>query len=346
MFGTDARAARATWTVLLIVIACAVVFAIRTTILVFIAALLLAYLLLPLVDFIDARLPLRRSRTPALAIVYLTLMAVIVGASIAVGSRVVEQAGILAQKIPDLAAAGGAAQLPLPEALRPFAETIAEQIRGYLSEHAQELLSQIPKAGLRAVGFVASLVFVVIVPILSFFFLKDGRDINHNLIRLFRDPAQRAVLSGIGEDLNLLLAQYMRALVLLALATFTCYAVFFELMGVPYALLLAAIAFPLEFVPMIGPLTASAVILVVAGFSGYSHLLAVVGFLILFRLFQDYVLQPHLMSSGIELHPLAVIFGVFAGEQIGGIAGAFLSVPVIATLRVLYRRMAVPADTE
>jgi predicted PurR-regulated permease PerM len=65
----------------------------------------------------------------------------------------------------------------------------------------------------------------------------------------------------------------------------------------------------------------------------------IVAFLAVYRIFQDYVLSPHLMSAGTELHPLLVIFGVFAGEQIGGIPGAFLSVPTMAVLRVVYQRL-------
>ncbi len=65
---------------------------------------------------------------------------------------------------------------------------------------------------------------------------------------------------------------------------------------------------------MIGPLTASIVILVVAGFSSYPHGWALAAFLGAYRIFQDYVLSPHLMSSGMELHPLLVVFGVFAGS--------------------------------
>ena len=45
------------------------------------------------------------------------------------------------------------------------------------------------------------------------------------------------------------------------------------------------------------------------------------------------------MSSGVALHPLLVIFGVLAGEQIGGVAGMFLSIPVLAILRVIYVRI-------
>ncbi len=54
---------------------------------------------------------------------------------------------------------------------------------------------------------------------------------------------------------------------------------------------------------------------------------------------QDYVISPRLMSSGIELHPLFVILGVFAGGEIGGIEGTFLSVPTIALMRAIYHRI-------
>ena len=95
----------------------------------------------------------------------------------------------------------------------------------------------------------------------------------------------------------------------------------------------------LEFIPVIGPLTASVVIVLVAGFTGSGHLVLIIVFLLVYRMFQDYVLSPYLMGSGVELHPLLVLFGVLAGEQIGGIPGMFLSVPVIATLRVVYVRI-------
>ena len=62
----------------------------------------------------------------------------------------------------------------------------------------------------------------------------------------------------------------------------------------------------------------------------------VIIFLGLYRLFQDYVLSPHLMGQGVELHPLLVLFGVFAGAEVAGVAGSFLSVPLLALGRVFY----------
>jgi predicted PurR-regulated permease PerM len=68
-------------------------------------------------------------------------------------------------------------------------------------------------------------------------------------------------------------------------------------------------------------------------------LLWILIFLIVYRLFQDYVLSPYLLSSSIEIHPLLVLFGVLAGEQVAGIPGMFFSVPVIAALRIIVVRM-------
>ena len=140
-------------------------------------------------------------------------------------------------------------------------------------------------------------------------------------------------------DVHRLLLQYMRALLFLCGAAFVVFAVVLSAMGVPYALLLASIAFPLEFIPMVGPLASTVIIIAVSAIGGFPHLVLVIVFLGLFRLFQDYVLSPHLMSQGVELHPLMIVFGIFAGGEIGGIAGVFLSIPTLALIRLLYHRL-------
>jgi predicted PurR-regulated permease PerM len=108
-------------------------------------------------------------------------------------------------------------------------------------------------------------------------------------------------------------------------------------MGVPYGVLLALVAGFLEFIPMIGPLTSSLLIILVSAVSG-SHAIAVIIFIVAYRIFQDYILSPHLMGQGVEVHPLLVLFGVFAGAEIAGIPGTFLSVPILALVRIVYLR--------
>jgi len=168
--------------------------------------------------------------------------------------------------------------------------------------------------------------------------LKDGIEIRRALIQAF-DPGEQALVDGILLDLHLVLASYMRALLLLALATFTSYLTFLSLLGAPYALLLAGIAGTLEVIPVIGPLIGAVVVFLVAALSGFPHVLWLVVILSVYRLFQDYVLSPVLMSEGVEMHPLLVLLGVLAGETLGGIPGMFFAVPLIAALRVILVRL-------
>ncbi len=149
----------------------------------------------------------------------------------------------------------------------------------------------------------------------------------------------KRVADEILTDIHTLLLQYMRALLFLCGTTFVVFSIVLSIMGVPYALLLASIAFPLEFIPLVGPLAAAIIIVVVSAVTGFAHVLWVVLFLGVFRLFQDYLLSPKLMSRGVELHPLMVIFGVFAGGEVAGTAGIFLSVPTLALIRLLYHRL-------
>ncbi len=110
-------------------------------------------------------------------------------------------------------------------------------------------------------------------------------------------------------------ARYIRALVLLSASTFISHLAFLSAIGLPYAVLLAGIAASLELIPVVGPLTAAAVILLVGAFTGYSHLLWVFLFLLVYRFFQDYVLNPLLMGSGVELHPVMILFGGIAEQR-------------------------------
>ena len=126
----------------------------------------------------------------------------------------------------------------------------------------------LPAAGLKFLSVASNLIYVVIVPVLAFFFLKDGDLIHRHTLEMLDGGPLRALVESVMADIHLLLAHYMRALVLLSLATFTAYAIFFTIMGVPFGVLLAVVAMVLEFIPMIGPLTAAAIILLVTVISG------------------------------------------------------------------------------
>jgi hypothetical protein len=124
----------------------------------------------------------------------------------------------------------------------------------------------------------------------------------------------------------------------LSWVAFAFYAVFLSLTGAPYAVLLAGSRGFLEFIPAVGPFVAMVIIGTVGLFSGYP-LVPAAALPVVYRVAQDYILQPLLLSSGMRIHPLLIIFGILAGGELGGVPGIFFSIPLIAALRLIFLRL-------
>lgn len=340
MLGIDPKAARAAWTVFLLALILATAFAIRETLSVFMIALLFAYLLAPLVGFVERVTPRQVSPRIALAIVYLALIGAIVTLALTLGSRLVDDANTLAMRLPELARNPTWMQkIPLPAWLEPERARMIQKVQDELSSGGQQILPYIKGMGGQLVSGVRYALYVVLIPILAFFFLKDGATIRDEFVAALVEERRRLVVDNILEDINLLLGEYIRALVILSAVSFTAYSLFLGLSGAPYAVLLAGVAALGEFVPVVGPAAGGLIVLVVTGLSGYTHVLLFVAFGLLFRLLQDYAVSPYVMSKGVQLNPMLVLFGVLAGDQIAGVLGIVLAVPLLAILRVLFVRL-------
>jgi len=185
---------------------------------------------------------------------------------------------------------------------------------------------------------------LVVVPVLSIFFLKDGQGFSQILLSLVQSRPQRELLQGVLSDLNQMLAHFIRAQLTLAALTLVTYSAMLGILRMPYALVLGTLGGLLEFIPVIGPLVAALIIVGVSLLVGYPHWLALIIFLGIWRLIQDYVTSPRIMGHSMELHPLAAIFGVMAGGEVAGILGIFLSIPVMASLRIVFRRWRLYAE--
>ncbi len=340
MLGIDPRAARIAWTVFLLALVLATAYAVRETLAVFVIALLFAYLLMPLVGFVERVTPPQVSPRIALAIVYLALVGSIVALAMTLGSRLADEANALAMRLPDLVKNPEWMQkIPLPSWLEPARAAMIQKVEDELSSGGQQLLPYIRGLGGQLVSGAKYALYLVLIPILAFFFLKDGATIRDEFVTALVEERRRPVVDNILEDINRLLGEYIRALVLLSIASFSAYGLFLTSTGAPYSVLLAGVAGLGEFMPVVGPAAAGLIILLVTGLSGYTHVLLFVLFGFLFRMAQDYGLSPYLMGKGVQLNPMLVLFGVLAGDQIAGVLGIFLSVPLLAILRVLFVRL-------
>ncbi len=157
-------------------------------------------------------------------------------------------------------------------------------------------------------------------------------------IQIVDQRSQRQFLRGLSEDVNGMLASYIRAQLTLAVISLVVYIVVLEILRVPYAIVLGTLGGAMEFIPVVGPLVAAAMILGIAFIANYHHLLILLAFLGGWRLIQDYVNSPRIMGGKLQLHPLAALFAVLVGGEVGGVVGVYLSIPIMATLRIFWRR--------
>jgi predicted PurR-regulated permease PerM len=142
-----------------------------------------------------------------------------------------------------------------------------------------------------------------------------------------------------------MLAQFIRAQLTLAGLSLLAYtSVLGGVMRVPYAMVLGTAGGVLEFVPIVGPLVAGVAMVTVAVLAGYTYWPLLLLFLLVWRLVLDYVISPRVMGGSVQLHPLAALFGVLAGGEIAGVLGVYLSIPVMASLRIVWRRWRIYAE--
>jgi predicted PurR-regulated permease PerM len=138
-------------------------------------------------------------------------------------------------------------------------------------------------------------------------------------------------------ELNVMFQHYIRAKVILAGLSLVFCSVTTLLLGFPHALALGVLAGVLEFIPVAGWMI-SATTIITFGALTHSHWIWMAALLGLWRMLMDYFISPRVVGHELEIHPLLAIFTVMVGGAVGGIVGIYLSVPVVATLRVVYRR--------
>jgi predicted PurR-regulated permease PerM len=189
-------------------------------------------------------------------------------------------------------------------------------------------------------GFMVMLwvVNIVLLPILTFFFLRDWDMFVERMAALVpRDKVE--VVGRLARESDAMLGGFLRGQFLVMLCMGLFYAVALRVIGLDLGILIGIVAGLLTFIPYIGPAT----LLVLGGIAAlvqygtWPPLLGVVAVWGLGQLIESYWLTPKLVGDRIGLHPMAVIFAVLAGGQLFGFLGMLLALPVAAVVNVMLR---------
>lgn len=210
----------------------------------------------------------------------------------------------------------------------------------YLTEKALGWLT----AGTRALSGV-SMAFIgtIMVPVFLFYFLLESASIArnwHTVLPIRRSAFREEVVETL-QEINNYIISFVRGQMLVSVIDGIILAVALKIMGLPYAVTIAAAAALLGIIPYLGMISTWIPAVLIAWFTWHdvSHVLIVTAIFGCVSQFDGWVLQPRIVGSRVKMHDLTVMFSVlFWSYVIGGVVGALLAVPLTASIKVIFTR--------
>lgn len=303
----------------------------------FLFSALLAYLGDPIVD----RLERRMSRTLAVTTVFVTIIIILVLTIMVFIPLISDQLSHLLGKVPSVVNFMQERVIPFLEARFQYDSTSGKDA---LSTTIRNSLSDLPSLASRLVQWIAGsgsfmmtmLANVFLVPVVTFYLLRDWDILvekTHTLLPRAIEPK----ITQLAKESDQMLSAFLRGQFAVMNALGVIYAVGLSVVGLDSAILIGFIAGWLSFVPYLGLIVGIGVATVMAyfQFGDIMHPLGVIITFVIGQALEGSILTPRFVGERIGLHPVAVIFAVLAGAQLGGFAGMLLALPAAAVLNVL-----------
>ncbi len=308
----------------------------------FVIAALLAWLGEPLVARIQRG---GRSRTTAVLLVFSLMTCVVVLSVLLLVPLIERQLSQLVDWLPRFG--NWITDTAVPWAEKRFKLELAAyvdptQIIELLKSHwqaaggvAATIFGGVSKSGLAVLGWLANL---ALIPVVAFYFMRDGRDMLGHVRELLPRPIEPVVVRLTHES-DLVLGGFIRGQLSVMIALGSIYAIGLTLVGVDLGILIGIVAGLVSFVPYLGAVVGvgAAVIATLVQHGDWQHLALVLVVFSVGQTIESFFLTPWLVGDKIGLHPVAVIFAIMAGGQLFGFLGVLLALPVAAVGLVVLR---------
>lgn len=337
----DRRTTDVLLTIAFFVLGCALIYSARRVLLIFVFAVFFAYLINPIVTFMQTHsLFFTSLRRTAVVEVYLALVLLTAGVGYAFAPRIATGSAKLVDEVPVLLDGLGTGDIATRLAGEyGWSEATEFRFKTFLVRHRDSIQNLAASVDRFLVDTAHVIGYGLLIPILAIFFLRDGERIARTLIQALFPADRRTQVHAAARELHIVLAEYINAQVLLCILSLVFYLATLLAVHCPHAVALAVLGAFLEFIPVAGWLTTLAVILSVAVVS-HSHWIWIAVLLALWRVLQDYLFCPRIMGRHLKIHPLAAIFAILVGAEVGGIVGIYLAIPFMASVRVIWQTSA------
>jgi predicted PurR-regulated permease PerM len=324
----------------------------RRVLLPYILGLVLAYLLFPLVNWLDRHMPKRLqnwhvARAIAILLTYLLVLIVVGGIIAFFVPLVIEQVNILiknwpalAQRVEDWGTQGWGWYNKAIDSLEQISPAWKDTIQDGLENLAAEIIDGLQQgivATVRTLSSTISFVIgLVVIPFWLFYILHDESQVKEGVMGALPEQLRADVrcMARLTDDV---LSAYIRGQLLLCVFVGGLATIALAIIGVPFALLLGLIAGILEALPYVGPILGAIPALVVALLSNPGSALWVAVAFFAIQQVENLVLAPRIAGSSVKLHPALVMVVLVIGNELAGFLGMLVAVPVTALIRDMFK---------
>ncbi len=307
----------------------------------FILAVILAFILNPIVNFFEKRLHLHRILAILLSYVLLLIIMATVPAVLIpiLGSQFSEFNVDFNLIIDNLRGILGREYMIA--GFKVDTSAIFEQVVSALQGLIEPVVGQTLEL---AVSIISSIVWVIFILVVAFYLIRDGAKLRQWLEDHI-PPSYQPDFICLRERINEIWAAFFRGQMLLALVVATIFTIIGVILGLPFAIAMGVLAGLLEFLPSIGHGIWLFIASLVALFLGstwipipnWAFMLIIIGLHIFFQQFDLNYLIPRIIGRSVHLPPLVVILGIVTGAVLAGVMGIPLAAPTIASARVIGR---------
>ena len=315
-------------------------YVLRSVLMPFVAGILLAYLLDPMVDKLEK---FKLSRLSSTLIVCFVTILIIVPALVLLIGMIENQVSLLIQATPKYLTL-------IMEKIRPTLENLNERFPDLKSANIEELVKNNIGNSMKFIGKVLKALIsngfalinlislLLIMPIVTFYMLRDWDNFVKKFESLLPKKSKKSIMATF-KDIDKIIAGFIRGQLSVCLILGIFYSIGLKLVGLELGLLVGFIAGIISFIPYVGSITGFVVgcILAFAQYGDITHVLYVVGVFMLGQFIEGNFLTPKLVGESVGLHPVWVMFALLAGGVLLGFLGLMLAVPLAAIIGVLVR---------
>lgn len=299
----------------------------------FIIAMIISYVLNPVVSLLHER---KVPRTVAVLLIYAVFLAALTVIIINMIPMFVEQIEQLNRHVPELTMRAESLISDLNNSFLPeSAKTGLDKALLTLEKQITATLT----AFINNLGAVVNAVFIAfIIPFLAFYILKDFEVFERAAIT-YVPKSHRKNFVRMMKDIDEALGSYIRGQFIVCVVVGVLAYIGYEIIGIPYPLLLAGIVAITNIIPYLGPFFGAAPAIVVASTVSVKMMILVAVINTLCQILESNVISPQIVGRTLHMHPLSIILALLVGGELAGIVGMILAVPVFAALKVVVQHL-------